>query len=100
MPFIAMGLHLPSLGELICLAVGFGLIVGLVVLIVVRGSSQRVPPSSGFPVQSAGPSRFKISGVRKDTRQDVTWFCVADSPENARIKAELEGIIVSAIERE
>lgn len=102
MSLLAMGLHMPSLGELLCLAIGFGLIAGLVVLVVFvvsRSSGVGTRNPTAFPVQSLGPGRFKVSGVRKDTRQDVTWFCEADSPENAKVKAELEGIIVTGIER-
>ena len=89
---------MPGLGELLCLAVGFALIAALVILVV--WAVTRRPPSatSGFPVQS-GPGRFKISGVDKNTRADTTWFCEADSPDNAKIKAELEGIIVARVER-
>ena len=96
---IAMGLHMPSLGERICLVVGFGLIAGLVVLVVMIASRGRGPASSAFPVQPLGPGRFKVTGVHKDTRQDTTWYCDADSAENAKVKAELEGIIVTRVER-
>lgn len=95
---IAMGMHMPSLGELLCLAIGFGLIAALVAL-VVRSLGASARPPSAFPVQPLGPGRFKISGVRKDTRQDVTWYCDAHSAENAKVKAELEGIVVTAVER-
>lgn len=95
-----MGLHLPSLGGLICLVVGFGLIAGLVLLIVMLVSRGDRPTPSAFPVQSLGPGRFKVTGVQKDTRQDMTWYCDADSAENAKVKAELEGIIVTGVERE
>lgn len=96
---LAMGLRLPSLGGLICLAIGFGMVAALVALIVVLASRGRgsVPPA--FPVQPLGPGRFKVTGVHKDTRQDMTWHCEADSPENATVKAELEGIIVTRVER-
>jgi hypothetical protein len=94
-----MGLHLPSVGGLICLAVGFGLIAGLMVLIVMLVSRAHGSVPSAFPVQPLGPGRFKVTGVHKDTRQDMTWYCEADSAENAKVKAELEGIIVTRIER-
>lgn len=96
---IAMGVHMTSLGGLICLAVGFGLIAGLVVLIVMLTSRGGRQAPSAFPVQPLGPGRFKVIGVHKDTRQDMTWYCEADSAENAKVKAELEGIIVTDIER-
>lgn len=94
-----MMVRVPLWGELICFAVGFVLIAALVLLIVVLSSRASVGPPSAFPVQPLVPCRFKVSGVRKDTRQDVTWCCEADSVENAKVKAELEGIIVTGIER-
>jgi hypothetical protein len=41
-----------------------------------------------------GPGRFKITGVDRQSKMDTTWHCAADSEANARVKAELEGIVV------
>jgi hypothetical protein len=46
------------------------------------------------------PGRFRVHGVDRDTKMDTTWRCNADSAGNAKIKAELEGIVVSRVERE
>jgi hypothetical protein len=44
--------------------------------------------------------RFRISGVDRSTKMDVTDFIEADSPENARAKeAELSGIVVTRVDR-
>jgi hypothetical protein len=46
-----------------------------------------------------GPGRFRIVGVDRATKMDTTWFCEAQSIGNAQAKAELEGIVVTAIDR-
>src|SRR4051794_33528289 len=83
-----------TLWMLCVLVAGGGLAAAVVVVIVVR-RSRRSPPRA-FPVVPlpAGPGRFRVSGVRRDTRQDVTWECDADGPANAQAKAELDGIVV------
>jgi hypothetical protein len=94
-----MGLRMPSLGGLLCLGVGFALFAGLAVVVIWAVTRRPSGPPAGFPVQSIGPGRYRISGVDKNTRADTTWFCEADNPDNAKIKAELEGIIVTRVER-
>jgi hypothetical protein len=47
-----------------------------------------------------GPGRFLISGVDKATGFDVTEHVVADSAANARVKAELKGVVVTEVRRE
>jgi hypothetical protein len=51
-----------------------------------NGKKNKMPPS------------FKITGIDRDTRMDTTWHVKAESEANARVKAELEGIIVTEIE--
>ncbi len=81
--------------EWICIFVFFLLIAGLIVFLVTRKKG----PQAGFPVGPVGgPVRFRVRGVNRNTRQDVVWLCDADSPANAQVKAELEGIIVTSIE--
>ncbi|HEX4123879.1 MAG TPA: hypothetical protein VHY37_04070 [Tepidisphaeraceae bacterium] len=59
-------------------------------------------PIAGFaPVMAAdGPGRFLVKGVDRDSRMDTAWHVHAESEANARAKAELEGIIVTRVERE
>jgi hypothetical protein len=69
----------------------------------------RQPPLRAFPVQPlpttldssdlVGPGRFKVTGVDRQTRMDTVWHCQAENEANARVKAELEGIVVTAVER-
>lgn len=47
-----------------------------------------------------GPGRYKIVGVDKSSKADKTWHTEATSRENAKVKAELEGIIVTDIAKE
>jgi hypothetical protein len=42
---------------------------------------------------------FRISGVDRQSKLDATDYIQADSPENAKAKAELNGMIVTKIER-
>jgi hypothetical protein len=51
------------------------------------------------PADLVGPGRFVVKGVDRETRMDTQWVCEAESEANARVKAELEGIVVTAVER-
>lgn len=67
--------------------------------------SRPIPAPPGPPAPAAaqptpdGPGSFRIVGVDRDTRMDTTWYCDAQTPANARAKGELEGILVTAVER-
>jgi len=53
-----------------------------------------------FPVmQPSGPGRFRVSGVDRDSRMDCTQYYDADTEQNAKVKAELDGIVVTDVER-
>ncbi len=43
---------------------------------------------------------WKVSGVEKASGNDATWFIDAESRANAKVKAELKGMIVTAVVRE
>lgn len=43
--------------------------------------------------------KWKVSGVEKAGGNDATWFIEAESRANAKVKAELKGMIVTAVER-
>jgi hypothetical protein len=51
------------------------------------------------PADLVGPGRFKVTGVDRQTRMDTVWHCHAENEANARVKAELEGIVVTGVER-
>ena len=83
--------------EWICILAFMGIIVAVVVVAVLARpppGAPRVPGSDRPPARVSSRS----SGVRRDSRQDVVWYCEAHSPANAQVKAELEGIIVTAVE--
>lgn len=44
-----------------------------------------------------GPGQYRIQGVNRETRDDTTIEVPADSLANAKIKAELNGIIVTSV---
>jgi hypothetical protein len=46
-----------------------------------------------------GPGRYRIIGVDRESKMDTEWTVGAASRENARVKAELEGIVVTAVNR-
>ena len=46
-----------------------------------------------------GPGQYRIKGVNRESRDDATIEVPADSLANAKIKAELKGIIVTSITR-
>jgi len=43
--------------------------------------------------------KWKVSGVEKTSGEDTTWYIEAESRANAKVKAELKGMIVTAVER-
>lgn len=99
--FLLFGM--PMGAKWLCILAFFGLLAaGAVAAIIVQSRESRRRPSSAFPVEPvapAGPGRFKVSGVERATKKDTVWYCEADSAANAQVKAELEGIIVTAVER-
>jgi hypothetical protein len=55
----------------------------------------------GFPLpaQPDGPGTYRIIGVDRTTRQDKDITLEAASSENARVKAELDGMVVTEVRR-
>jgi hypothetical protein len=56
-----------------------------------------VPPP--LPDIANGPGRYKVTGVDRETKMDCVQYYEAMGPDNARVKAELDGIVVTRIER-
>ena len=48
----------------------------------------------------AGPGRYRVVGVVRQTQSDITTFIEAQSLANAMVKADLRGIIVTEIVKE
>jgi hypothetical protein len=58
------------------------------------------PAPPAFPViMPDGPGQYRIIGIVRATKADTTWLCEAQSADNAKVKAELEGIIVTRVEK-
>jgi RNA polymerase subunit RPABC4/transcription elongation factor Spt4 len=55
-----------------------------------------VQPTSPTPL----PGTYVIMGVDKATGRDVAYQIQAASPENAKVKAELAGVVVTAVRRQ
>ncbi len=100
-----LSLGFPMGAEWLCILVVLAAMAGVGVLVIYLVSRPRPPAgmSSGFPVAPssfpAGPAEYKVYGVDRQTRMDRVWTCMADSPENARVKGDLEGIVVTRVER-
>jgi hypothetical protein len=57
------------------------------------------PPVPPVPAIPDGPGTYRVSGVRKADRKDVTVMVQAASAGNARAKAEIDGIVVTLVEK-
>jgi hypothetical protein len=66
------------------------------------------PKPSGFPIitripeyspPTDGPGRYRVQGVDRNTKSDITRDIPADTLANAKVKAELDGIIVTSVDK-
>jgi hypothetical protein len=57
---------------------------------------------AGWPVQDIGrgPGRYRIVGVVAATGTDIRMYVDAETPANAKVKAELKGVIVTEVEKQ
>ncbi len=57
-----------------------------------------IPASaSGAPILPDGPGQYRIQGVHRETKMDISKYIQADSAANAKVKAELDDIVVTSI---
>jgi hypothetical protein len=72
------------------------------VLLVLRGK-RAAAQRPAFPVIAAteadGPGTYRVVGVDKNTRADREMTIDAASRANAQVKAELDGVIVTSVEK-
>jgi hypothetical protein len=97
MHVIAIGF--PSALELLIILLVLLVPAGIILLLLrvgLRTSGQ--PKPSGFPVVD-GPGTFLVIGVDRATRADKSITVSAASSENARVKAELDGVVVTEVRR-
>jgi hypothetical protein len=76
--------------------------VGFAVFVIVKHYSiRRRIEARGFPLpaQPDGPGSYRVIGVDRATREDKDITIEAASSDNARVKAELEGIVVTEVRR-
>jgi hypothetical protein len=66
-----------------------------------KSRARRQPPGDAQPSinpEYCGPGKYKICGVDRESQMDTVWYCTAQSRDNAKTKAELEGIAVTQVE--
>ena len=61
----------------------------------VRPANLSYPSSPLIGIQG----KYEVFGVDRQSKLDTSWVVTASSEANARVKAELEGIIVTAVNR-
>jgi hypothetical protein len=102
--------------------VGVVIVAALVILLLLRlilnrgkpiGTLERKPERSARPLpseielprelaraMSEGPGWFRIDGVDKETQMDTTMYVEARSVAAAKVKAELQGVVVTSCVRD
>ena len=74
--------------------------LAIVVLFAMLIARRNRAATGGFPItQPDGPGNYKIVGVDSATRQDKQLTLQAESRANAQVKAELDGIVVTAVSK-
>ena len=56
--------------------------------------------SLNMPDDKPAAGRYVVRGVDRQTGMDTTWRCTAESEANAKVKGELQGIVVTSVERD
>jgi hypothetical protein len=91
----------PLMGTWMILLVLILLALGISAAVIIVARSRRREPR-GFPVfpigDQDGPGTYRITGVDRQTRADREITIDAASRENAIVKAELDGIVVTRAE--
>lgn len=57
-------------------------------------------PRSAIPLPNDGPGRYRVIGVISATGADTKMYIDAETLANAKVKAELRGVIVTDILKE
>jgi len=52
-----------------------------------------------YSMPADGPGTYRIQGVNRENKMDATLNILADSAANAKVKAELDGIVVTTVTR-
>ena len=76
--------------------------IGFAVFVIVKHYSiRRRIEARGFPLpaQPDGPGTYRVIGVDRETKADKDVTLEAASSDNARVKAELDGIVVTEVRR-
>jgi hypothetical protein len=95
-----------------------GVVIIIITYAVKRGMQEANDPADtfpnvtgrtgGFPVVTNnshanssidGPGQYRIKGVHRQTKLDISKYIQADSAANAQVKAELEDIVVTSVQK-
>jgi hypothetical protein len=57
-------------------------------------------PVPALPISNDGPGRYRIVGVVAATGTDTKMFVEAETLANAKVKAELRGVVVTEIAKQ
>ena len=91
----------PGMAELILIGAFVAVLVLIVLAISRAGQNARRFPAEGFSVKDAdGPGRYRVDGVISTTKAETSVVIDAQSAGNAKVKAELDGIIATRVTRE
>jgi hypothetical protein len=97
---VTIALGVPGPFEIVLLLLFLGIPIAIVLLVIRGVGKGRRPIAPAFPVEPVdGPGRYRVAGVDKNTRADRELIVEADSRANAHVKAELDGIIVTRIDK-
>jgi hypothetical protein len=91
----------PSEGKLV-LIVGVAIFGGIGALLWLRHKLNEGRPLGSLEALKLlppVPGKFQVFGVDRATAMDTNCFIDAQSPENAKAKAELQGIVVTRVVR-
>jgi hypothetical protein len=55
------------------------------------------PPLPANPRHADGAGMYRVEGVDKESGMDTTWHTHASSAANAKVKGELQGIVVTSV---
>jgi hypothetical protein len=67
--------------------------------IIAAGTHPQSQPGQMDPPVEDGPGMYEVAGVDRASRMDTTWRVRAESAENAKVKGELEGIVITSVRR-
>ncbi len=56
-------------------------------------------PDASLAMSHEGPGQYRVEGVHKTTKLETAKYFQANSAANAKVKAELEDIVVTSVKK-